>query len=267
MPSSPSVQLYTVRDAISADLQGAVARVAEIGFTRVEPYAFVERAAEFEAAFAASGVTAPSGHAPVIDSDDPARAFDAARQLGIETVIDPFIPSDRWQTADDAHRIADRVNELAAQAAGLGLRFGYHNHQWEFANQVDGRPVYELFVERLSPEVVLEVDTFWSTVGGQDTPALLRSLGDRVQFLHVKDGKIAGDIATALPSSESALEVPEALARAFKDQTPAGQGDVDVAAVLAAAPHALRVVEFDDYAHDVFDGIAASFAWLQEHYA
>ncbi|MWJ40263.1 sugar phosphate isomerase/epimerase, partial [Clavibacter michiganensis subsp. michiganensis] len=120
--TAPSVQLYTVRDAVSADLQGAVARVAEIGYTQVEPYAFVERADEradeFAAAFAASGVTAPSGHAPVIDGDDDqaARTFDAAAKLGIQTVIDPFIPSERWQTADDAHRIADRVNELQVQA-------------------------------------------------------------------------------------------------------------------------------------------------------
>ncbi|WP_423919844.1 sugar phosphate isomerase/epimerase family protein [Frigoribacterium sp. 2-23] len=263
--SSPSVQLYTVRDAISADLQGAVARIAEIGFTKVEPYSFVERADEFEKAFAASGVTAPSGHAPVIDSDEPAKAFDAAVQLGIGTVIDPFIPSDRWQTADDAKKIADRVNELTALAAGHGLTFGYHNHQWEFTNKVDGRSIYELFVENLAPEVVLELDTFWATVGGADTPALLRSLGDKVQFLHIKDGKVAGDIATALPSNESALEVPDALAAAFKNQTPAGQGDVDVAAILAAAPHALRVVEFDDYAKDVFDGVAESFAWLAEN--
>ncbi|WP_414171726.1 sugar phosphate isomerase/epimerase family protein [Clavibacter tessellarius] len=141
----PSVQLYTVRDAVSADLQGAVARVAEIGYTQVEPYAFVERADEFAAAFAASGVTAPSGHAPVIDGgdDQAARTFDAAAKLGIQTVIDPFIPSERWQTADDAHRIADRVNELQVQAAARGLAFGYHNHQWEFANTVDGRPIYE----------------------------------------------------------------------------------------------------------------------------
>ena len=90
MTSSPSVQLYTVRDAVSADLQGAVARIAEIGFTKVEPYSFVERADEFEKAFADSGVTAPSGHAPVIDSDEPERAFAAAVQLGIGTVIDCF---------------------------------------------------------------------------------------------------------------------------------------------------------------------------------
>ena len=106
------------------------------------------------------------------DDDQAARTFDAAAKLGIRTVIDPFIPSERWQTADDAHRIADRVNDLQAQAAARGLAFGYHNHQWEFANKVDGRPVYELFVERLNAEVVLELDTFWSTVGGMDTPAL-----------------------------------------------------------------------------------------------
>jgi sugar phosphate isomerase/epimerase len=265
MSSTPSVQLYTVRDAISADLQGAIARVAEIGFTQVEPYAFVERADEFATAFAASGVTAPSGHAPVIDSGDPARTFDAAAQLGIGTVIDPFIPTDRWQTADDAARIADRVNELQTIAAAQGLRFGYHNHQWEFANQVDGRSIYELFVERLTPDVALELDTYWSTVGGADTPALLRRLGDRVQFLHVKDGPIAGTIATTLPSNESALKVSDELTAAFNDQLPAGSGDVGVAAILAAAPHALRVVEFDGYAGDVFEGIAASFAWLAEN--
>jgi sugar phosphate isomerase/epimerase len=263
--STPSVQLYSVRDAVAEDLNGAVARLAEIGFTKVEPYGFAERPAEIAAALSAAGVTAPSGHAAVIDSDDAEQIFVAAEQIGLETVIDPFIPSDRWQTADDAARIAERVNELTAQAASHGLRFGYHNHQWEFTNEVDGRPIYHSFVEQLSPEVVLELDTFWATVGGQDTPALLRQLGDRVQFLHIKDGKVSGDIATALPSSESALVVPDALKAAFENQTPAGQGDVDVRAILEAAPHAQRVVEFDAYSGDVFAGIAESFAWLKEN--
>lgn len=260
--SNPSVQLYSVRDAIDADLDAAVARVAEIGFRNVEPYAFHLRTADYKRAFAASGIQAPSGHAPVIDSDDAASIFDAAAELGMTTVIDPFIPTDRWQTADDVHRIADRVNELTEQAKGHGLEFGYHNHQWEFVNKVDGRPVYDLFVELLAPDTVLEVDTFWATVGGADTPAVLRALGDRVRALHIKDGKISGDIATVLPSSESALIVPEALKAAFENQTPAGQGDVDVKAILDAAPNALRVVEFDAYRGDVFEGIAESLAWL-----
>ncbi|GAA1723593.1 sugar phosphate isomerase/epimerase [Isoptericola hypogeus] len=260
-----SVQLYSVRDAIAADLAGAVARVAEVGFTQVEPYAFHERADDYAKAFADAGVTAPSGHAPVIDAAEPDVVLDAAARLGIGIVIDPFVPTERWQTADDAKRLADRVNELTVRAAARGLRFGYHNHQWEFANKVDGRAVFEIFAEHLAPEAVLEVDTFWATVGGADAPAVLRSLGDRVVAIHVKDGKVSGDIATVLPSSESALVVPDALQAAYENQTPAGQGDVDVPSVLAAAPQALRVVEFDSYSGDVFEGIATSLAWLQEN--
>lgn len=263
--SSPSVQLYTVRDAMSSDVAGTIARVREIGYENVEPYAFQTNTAELAAALQENGIAAPSGHAAVIDADQPDAIFDAANQLGMQIVIDPFIPTERWQTADAAAWLADRVNELASRAATHGLRFGYHNHQWEFTNKVDGRPVYDLFVERLAPEVVLEVDTFWATVGGADAPSVLRSLGDRVVAIHVKDGKVTGDIATALPSSESALVVPDTLKAAFENQTPAGQGDVDVAAILAAAPQALRVVEFDAYKGDVFEGIAESLAWLREN--
>jgi hypothetical protein len=73
--SSPSVQLYTIREAISGDPQGAVARIDEIGFTDVESYAFVERAEEYERGFAANGLISQSGHPPVIDADVLAESF------------------------------------------------------------------------------------------------------------------------------------------------------------------------------------------------
>jgi sugar phosphate isomerase/epimerase len=263
--TTPSVQLYSVRDAIAADLAGTIGRLRAIGYERVEPYAFDRNADELARALTDAGVTAPSGHAAVIDREDPSAVFDAAARLGMDVVIDPFIPTDRWRSADDATAIAERVNALAEQARSHGLRFGYHNHQWEFTNTVDGRPVYDLFVERLAPEVVLEVDTFWATVGGADVPALLHSLGDRVVAIHVKDGAVTGDIATALPSSGSALDVPDALRAAYENQTPAGQGDVDVPAILAAAPRAIRVVEFDSYRGDVFEAVAQSLEWLKDN--
>ncbi|GAB3605044.1 sugar phosphate isomerase/epimerase [Conyzicola nivalis] len=244
MTPTVSVQLYSVRDAIAADLQGAVARLAEIGLRNVEPYGFAERVDDYERAFSASGISAPSGHAAVIDSDEPDRYFEAAVRLGIGTVIDPLVPTERWRSADDVAKTADRVNELTARAAGFGLAFGYHNHQWELANQIDGRHALLGFVDRLDDSVVLEIDTFWASVGGADTPALLRTLGDRVRFIHVKDGALSDD--TSL-------------------QRPAGGGAVDVAGALAAAPQATRVIEFDAYAGDVFEGIAQSFAWLKEN--
>lgn len=242
--AATSVQLYSVRDAIAADLGGTLDRVAAIGLTNVEPYGFVDRADEYLRALDAAGLVAPSAHAPVIDADEPQQAFAAAAALGVTTLIDPFIPAERWQTLDQIAALADRVNALTAQAAAHGLAFGYHNHAWELSTVVDGRPALEVFVDRLDDAVRLEVDTYWASVGGADAPALLRALGDRVPLIHVKDGTLDG---------------------ATEAQVPAGSGEVDVRAVLAAAPDAIRVIEFDDYRGDVFDGIAASFAWLKEN--
>jgi sugar phosphate isomerase/epimerase len=239
-----SVQLYSVRDAVAEDLDGAVARLAEIGLQHVEPYAFHERTAEYGRAFAATGLTAPSGHAPVITSETPEAIFDAAATLGLATVIDPFVPAEHWQTAGQVADLAERVNGLAALAAERGLEFGYHNHAWELSTRIEGRHALEVFVEHLDPAVVLEVDTYWAAVGGADAPALLGTLGDRVRLIHVKDGTLDGDVQA---------------------QQPAGSGAVDVVAILAAAPQATRVIEFDAYAGDVFAGIAQSFAWLAEN--
>lgn len=256
MPATLSVQLYSVRDAIAADLDSALERIAAIGLTTVEPYGFVDRAEDFRRALTANGLIAPSAHAPVIDADDASRAFAAAAELGVQILIDPYIPAERWQTLDDAARLADRVNTLASQAKSSGLRFGYHNHQWELVTQVDGRPILDAFVDRLDAEVVLELDTFWATVGGADAPALLRRLGDRVPLIHVKDGRLP--TGTAAPDAA-------AIAAVLENQLPAGSGDVDVRAILEAAPDATRVIEFDQYSGDVFDGIAASAAWLREN--
>lgn len=243
MPTT-SVQLYSVRDAVTADLDGAVARLAEIGLRHVEPYGFHERTEDYRRAFAAAGVTAPSGHAPVLSSDTPEAIFDAAATLGMATVIDPLVPAEHWQTADQVAELAERVNQLARLAGERGLEFGYHNHQWELSGRIDGRHVLEVFAGQLEPQVVLEVDTYWAAVGGAEVPVLLAALGDRVRLIHVKDGTLDGDVTA---------------------QVPAGSGEVGVAGVLAAAPQAIRVIEFDAYAGDVFAGIEKSLAWLTEN--
>ena len=46
-------------------------------------------------------------------------------------------------------------------------------------------------------------------------------------------------------------------------QQPAGSGAMAVPGVLAAAPNATRVLEFDAYAGDVFDGLAQSLAYVR----
>ena len=238
---SYSLQLYTLRNAIQEDLAGTIRKVAEIGFTQVEPYNFVATAKELGAALRENGLTAPSGHAPLL-SHDQDEIFAAAKELGITTVIDPFIPADRWQSAEDVQATAARLNEAAKKGAEYGIRVGYHNHQWELESIIEGRTALEYFADLLDPELVLEVDTYWVAVGGQDPVDILGKLGNRVKFIHIKDGPLTTDT---------------------KAQLPAGQGSVAVLDVIAAATSLeVGVVEFDDYDGDIFEGISQSLDFL-----
>jgi sugar phosphate isomerase/epimerase len=242
MSKPVSVQLYSVRDAISADRPGTLARIRGIGLTSVEPYAFANDPAGLRADLDAAGLTASSGHNSLIGIDSAEVVLEAAATVGIPVAIEPAV-RDVWGDADAIKRVAEELNGLVATAASFGVKVGYHNHDWEFAALGD-ETAYSLFVRELSPEVVLEVDTYWATVGGQDAAALLRELGDRVGFIHVKDGSLEGDpVATQLP---------------------VGAGRVPVAGILRAAPDAVRVLEFDQYAGDLFDGLAEGLAFVTE---
>ncbi|MBT2520852.1 sugar phosphate isomerase/epimerase [Arthrobacter sp. ISL-28] len=238
-----SLQLYTLRNALEEDLAGTIKRVAEIGFAQVEPYNFVSTAKELAEALKANRLTAPSGHAPLL-SQDQDEIFAAARDLEMETVIEPYIPAERWRSAADIQATAELLNAAAKKAAGYALRVGYHNHDWELASIIDGQPALEFFAGLLDPEVVLEVDTYWVAVGGQNPVEILTRLGDRVRLIHIKDGPLTTD--------------PKA-------QLPAGQGKMQILDVIAAAKSLeVGVVEFDDYSGDIFDGIAKSLAFLQK---
>lgn len=241
MSTAPvSVQLYTVREALAADPAATFARLAEIGFRSVELFGFVDRAEQFVELLSGSGLDAPSGHASLVDQDV-VPVFEAARALGMTTVIDPFTDPARWSTGDGIAAIASELNRVAAIGADLGITVGYHNHQFELEAEVDGTTGLEVLADLLDPSVVLELDTYWAAVGGADPVALLGRLGDRVQLIHVKDGDISMNT---------------------RNQAAAGEGRMPVLDILAAAPTARRVVEFDDFDGDMFEAVARSAAYL-----
>ena len=241
MPKHPlSVQLYTVRDALAADPAAALERIATLGFTTVELFGMVEWVDMFEELLPRFGLTPSSAHSSLL-GQDLVPVLDAARRLGVTTVIDPNIPAETWAQSDTVVLAANELNSVAKVAADLGITVGYHNHWWEFGN-LDGTTALEAFADNLDPAVVLEVDTYWAQVGGVPAVSLLERLGDRVRFIHVKDGDIS---------------------RNNKAQVAVGGGRMPVADVLAAAPQAVRVVELDDVDGDVFEALADSVTFLR----
>jgi len=239
-----SVQLYTVRDALSADLPGTLQRIADIGYTNVEAFGFVDNADELAAALRDAGLAAPSGHARLLDAgeQDLERIFHASVAAGLGTLIDPHIDEARWTTREDVEAIARELSALAPRAADHGLVLGYHNHAFEFSNRIDGVSAYEVFADALSDDVVLELDTYWVTVGGDDPVAIIGKYGDKIEFLHVKDGDGSHD---------------------DDKQVAVGNGIMPIREILAAAPDALHVVELDGHEGDVFQAVADSYTFLE----
>ncbi|MEU6713663.1 sugar phosphate isomerase/epimerase [Nonomuraea sp. NPDC046802] len=236
-----SVQLYTVRQALAEDRDAVLRRIAESGYRAVEPFDPTTDPKGFRQVVDDLGLSVSSTHASALLRMEPAEVFDAAATIGTDLVIVPAgIAHEEFTTRDGLARAADLLNGLAEQAAGHGMRIGYHNHWWEIEPRVDGRHALEALADLLAPEVFLQIDTYWAAVGGADVPALLGRLGERVLTLHVKDGPVVkGEPHTAV-----------------------GQGVMPVPAILAAAPGAWRVVELDECAGDVFAALADSHAYL-----
>jgi sugar phosphate isomerase/epimerase len=239
--SKISVQLYTVREALAADLDGTLARLAEIGFRQVEPFGLTEKADELAPALAKHGLSAPSTHAKVVGGDIEA-VLAAAATTGTKLVVEPHVDQARWTTVEDLAGIAAELNAAAARAADAGVTIGYHNHQFELETRVGGRPALEVLADHLDDGVALEVDTYWAVVGGVDVPELLGRLGSRVKAVHLKDG-------------DGSLD--------NKKQVAFGTGDLDVTSILAAAGGVdLGVLELDDTTGDMMTAVSDSYTNL-----
>lgn len=235
-----SVQLYTVRDLLSDDPVATLRAIAALGLTTVEPYGLVQFADALEPALAETGLVAPTAHVSLVGPDaDVDAAFAAATRLGTTALFEPAVQEEHWTDRDGVLATARSLNEIARRGADHGIRVGYHNHWWELENRIDGVPALQVFAEHLDDTVLLEVDAYWVAVGGADPAAVIADLGARVAAIHVKDGPLTRDTEAQLP---------------------AGSGAMPLAAVLAAAPDARPVLEFDAYAGDILDGLAASIA-------
>lgn len=243
-----SVQLYSVREQMTADRDATLRRIAGLGYRAVEPYRPADDPKGFKALADELGLTISGTHAGgLVREPEPGPTFEAVAQLGTELAIVPAgIPEAEFTTRDGIARAADLLNSLAQQARGYGLKLGYHNHWWEFEPKIDGVHALEVLAERLDPAVLLEIDTYWAAVAGAEVPELLGRLGDRVVALHVKDGPV-------FKNGSGAKDEPN---------TAVGAGSMPVRRILAARPQAWRVVELDSCAGDMFEALAASHAYL-----
>ena len=220
------VQLYTVRDQAEKDLPGTLAAIRKIGYEEVETYwnVYTHPAAELKRMINDHGLHVPSGH---FDYDGLEGKLDYAATLGLEYMICPMLPEKGWRILDAYKKAADQFNHWGEQAKKRGMRFGFHNHNYEFYRfpdaQADTITGFDVLMSRTDAGLVcVEMDCYWITQAGLDPVEMFDKLGKRIRMIHLKD-RLPG-----FPTSQD-------LNQAAEHFTPVGKGTIDWKKILMAA--------------------------------
>jgi len=237
------IQLYTVRGAMAKDVEGTLARVAEVGYREVEFAGYFGRSPRaVRAALDAVGLEAPAVHVPLTEVRGAwEQTLEAATVIGHRALIVPWLPEEERRGLDDYRTLADQLNRAGEKARSAGFRFGYHNHDFEFAT-IEGRVPYDLLLESTDPEFVsFEMDLFWITKGGYRPLDYFARYPGRFGFVHVKDMTADGTMVDV------------------------GSGTIDFAAIFAKRKNAgigHYFVEHDEPG-DPFKSIRNSYEYLR----
>jgi sugar phosphate isomerase/epimerase len=239
------LQLYTVRDQMKENFEGTIARVAEIGYKEVEFAGYFDHSpADVRAILDRHRLTAPSVHVGNIEPDAWKASLDAAKEVGHQYIVVPWVPQEKRMTLDGWKRVAAEFNRAAQTARDAGVQFAYHNHDFEFP-RMEGQVPFDVLLQNTDPKLVqLEIDLYWITKGGQDPLAYFSRWPGRVPLVHVKDSAGA----------------PE------HKMVDVGQGNIDWKRIFNKKDQA-GIKHFfveHDQPPQPFDDIAASYRYLKQ---
>jgi sugar phosphate isomerase/epimerase len=178
-----------VRREFGRNPEATLARVAAIGYREVEFVGYPPGTPQaIRAMLDRHQLAAPSGHVPLQSlRADWDRTLAQAAIIGQRYVVVAFISQNERRSTDDWKRIAASFNAAGEAARKSGLRFGYHNHDFEFT-ALHGVVPFDLLLAETDPRsVVFEMDLYWITKAGRDPLDYFAKWPGRFPLVHVKD--------------------------------------------------------------------------------
>ena len=198
------VQLYSVRDDMRKDPQGTLNVLAEMGYKYVEHANYVGRkfygweAKEFRKRLDDLGIKMPSGHTVMgkLHWDDAKNDFtdlwkytvEDAAVMGQELVISPSIDMGIRKDKNLLLKYMDIFNKSGELCNKFGMRFGYHNHDFEFSEKLEGELLYDIMLNNTDPKLVAQQLDIGNMINGGGVPAeVMKKFPGRFVSMHVKD--------------------------------------------------------------------------------
>ena len=205
------IQLYSVRADMGKNPLGTLTELAKMGYEHVEHANYINRkfygwtATEFKKVLDSLGLHMPSGHTVMdLNHFDKAKndftdawkyTIDDAATLGQTYVISPSIDSKVRKSFDAFMFQVELFNKCGELCKKQGMKFGYHNHDFEFKEKVNGELIYDLILKHTDPSLVVQQLDFGNMYGaGARGDDWINKYPGRFPSLHVKDEiKVAND--------------------------------------------------------------------------
>lgn len=197
------IQMYSLRDDIgqnSENIDSVIIKIGEMGYKYVETASYWNgliygmNPEDFKAKVEAANLIPLSCHVRqdmLENMDDVWAWWDKCiathKAAGMKYIITPSMPTP--ETIEELQVICDYYNKIGEKCNAEGLKFGYHNHDYEFKKVYEcGHTMYDYMVQNTDPDkVFFELDVYWCKKGGYEASALFDKYPGRFTTLHIKD--------------------------------------------------------------------------------
>lgn len=198
------VQLYSVRDDMKADALGTLKKLAAMGYKNVEHAGYADRkfygyfASEFKKILDDLGMKMPSGHTVMRGehwkaesndfSDEWKATVEDAAAVGQQLVISPWLDESLRKDHDGLLKFLDVFNKSGELCKKSGMKFGYHNHDFEFSESLNGKKIFDIILENTDPSLVAQQLDIGNMYGaGGRALEIFKKYPGRFESMHVKD--------------------------------------------------------------------------------
>jgi sugar phosphate isomerase/epimerase len=202
------VQLYSVRNEMTKDPLGSLTKVAKMGYKYVEHANYVDRKfygyapAEFKKVLDGLDLKMISGHTVMGRQhwDETKKDFSDSWKYTIEDaavlqqryVVSPSMDNSMRKTYDDFKHYMDIFNKCGELCKKQGMKFGYHNHDFEFSEKLNNEKLFDIMMKSMDPNlVVIQLDMGNLYNGGAIAIDVVKQYPGRFENIHVKDEIVA----------------------------------------------------------------------------
>lgn len=198
------IQLYSVRDAMGKDPAGTLKQLAALGYVYVEHANYVDHKfygyapKDFKSLLDGMGLKMHSGHTNFGPkgwdeqkkdfTDDWKQTVEDAATVGQHYVISPWMDESWYKNYDTVLYYMDVFNKNGALCKQHGMKFGYHNHDFEFNHTLNNHKLYDIIMHHTDPALVaqqLDMGNLYN--GGAVAAGIIKEYPGRYELLHVKD--------------------------------------------------------------------------------